>query len=156
METGAFKACANSCAFAPTLPFLVRIFLSASLRLFCLPCLEPDPTACPLVFPHARWLSRRDCHLPPCSTPFDLGKGFGLGVLAEFFVASPSSRCVIRESRDDSGCSKSGNLKVSVRLEEFDHRRSELVEVIAKRGACRLMEESWLLQGTDSRIRFLW
>lgn len=54
IETGAFNASASSCAFALTLPFRVRIFRIASLRLFCLPCLDPGPTACPFVLPHAR------------------------------------------------------------------------------------------------------
>ena len=152
METGAFKASARSCAFALTLPFLVRIFLKASLRLFCLPCFEPDLPTCPLVFSHAKWLSRRCCHLSPGGAPFDFGRGFGLGVLAEVFVASPSSLDVVRESRDNRGCSKSGNLKVSVRLEELDHGRSVLVEVIARCGACRLPVEPWLLPGAKSTI----
>lgn len=34
-DTGAFSASAISCAFWLTLPFLVRIVLIASLKLFC-------------------------------------------------------------------------------------------------------------------------
>ena len=48
METGAFKASAISCAFALTLPFLLRIVLMASLRLFWRPC-RVMPFACPFA-----------------------------------------------------------------------------------------------------------
>ena len=39
-DTGAFKACASSWAFALTLPRRPRIVLRASLKLFCCPCLR--------------------------------------------------------------------------------------------------------------------
>jgi hypothetical protein len=40
-DTGTFNASPISCTFWLTLPFLVRIVLSASVRLFCLLCLVP-------------------------------------------------------------------------------------------------------------------
>lgn len=129
---------------------MVRI---ASLRLFCLLCLDPDLTTCPLVLPHARWLSRRGCHLPPCNIPFGFDTGFGLGVLAEVFADPSSSWCVESESREGRGCSKSGNLKVSVRLDDEDQRRSELVEVMADGEACTLTTRVGDFQTRSGNLR---
>ena len=132
METGAFKASAISCAFALTLPFLVRMIRIASLRLFCRLCIGPGPTACPFASPQATWLALRCCHRSVlCETPLIFAYAFGLGVLAEDLKAPLSSSCVGRVSLDSGICSKSGNLNVSARLEEMDRRRSELVEVMA-------------------------
>jgi len=47
-DTGAFNASDISCTFALTLPFLVRIVLKASPRLFCLLCFLP-PVLCSFV-----------------------------------------------------------------------------------------------------------
>ena len=77
-DMGAFNASAISCALALTLPFLVLIVRIASLRLFCLPCLDG-----PLLYPcdHVKRTSRFACHRSALGVRSRPGNTCGLEVL---------------------------------------------------------------------------
>lgn len=57
-------------------------------------------------------------------------EGLGLGVLAEALVERLCLLCGESVSPDITDCSKSGNLKDSVRFGDMDHGRSELVAIM--------------------------
>lgn len=80
-DTGAFSASAISWAFALTLALLVRIVLNASLKLFCLPCLDTISLSCLLA--HNDSPSFRSCDPSRGEIPWSNGNSFGLGRLAE-------------------------------------------------------------------------
>ena len=104
-DTGALSASEISCTFALTLPFLVRMVLKASLKLFCLPCPLPPELTGVHVEPRNP-LSLRDCHLSTAGAP--LAYALPLIGLVEYFDCS---------SRDSMW---SGNFSIDVRRGGFE------------------------------------
>lgn len=88
-DSGAFSASAISCAFWLTLPFLVRIVLIASPKLFCLPCLVEGPGGAP--FAYTNRASFRGCHLSAGTVlPFACVVWEGLAVRDKLWLYSSS------------------------------------------------------------------
>lgn len=77
--------------------------------------------------------------------PFDFDKGLGLGVFVWAFAELACSLCIGSVPLDGRDCSKSGNLKASARPDEVDHRRSELLVVMADSEHTGLWPIAWLL-----------
>jgi len=139
---------------APTLPFRILIVLNASLKLFWRPWPLPVPLTCPSF--HATWLFLGACHLPLSKIPLAFLKVLGLEVLADNPPAGASSWCVSRRSFGGAGCSKSGNLKVSVRVFVEEERRRPLFEgfIFNAEGAAR-EQDAQLRSKCLSTIRLL-
>lgn len=109
-EMGAFRASANSAAFAVTLPFLVLMVWMASPMLFCRPCFDGIPEVCvPEIWPlpHETWLSLLACHLSFRGPPLLPDHALGLRIRSVVSLWG-----VGKKSPDEVG-SRSGNLVVS-------------------------------------------
>ena len=136
IDTGAFSESATSCAVSEILILRVRTVLIASLKLFCLPCLVPLPSA-----PFAKALHRcilelfRPGHRSLEWSPLGRPCSSGFGVRSRG-ISDMSSSASSWNSSGWKSCEKRGNLKLPLGLADEERRRSGPV-------ACGAIDGEW-------------